>query len=42
MSSIKFENYNTAEFKVVKEVFSEYAQMELYLAHIVEEYYILV
>ena len=38
MSSIKFENYNTPEFKVVKEIFSDYAHMELYLAHIVEEY----
>ena len=38
MSSIKFENYNTPEFKVVKEVLSDYADMEVYLAHIVEEY----
>ncbi len=36
--SSKFENYNTPEFKVVKDVFAEYPLMEPYLAHIVEEY----
>ena len=36
--SIKFEKYNTPDFKVVKDVFAEYPLLDPYLAHIVEEY----